>query len=178
MGDSAVLNNLAGIVGGENVISGPEAEVYTVGGVAPRIVLFPGSVEEVAEIMKAASRDSLSVVPMGSNTKRGLGDTVTKADAALSVKRLNRILEHESADLVATAECGMTLAGVPGRLGGKGQFLPVDPPHVAKGATLAGIIASNDSGPERLRYGTTRELLIGMKQSGRTGAYSAAGRRL
>ena len=110
MGDSAVLNNLAGIVGGENVISGPEAEVYTVGGVAPRIVLFPGSVEEVAEIMKAASRDSLSVVPMGSNTKRGLGDTVTKADAALSVKRLNRILEHESADLVATAECGMTLA--------------------------------------------------------------------
>ncbi len=178
MGDSAVLNNLAGIVGGENVISGPEAEAYSVGGVAPRIVLFPGSVEEVAEIMKAASRDSLSVVPMGSNTKRGLGDTVTRADAALSVKRLNRILEHESADLVATAECGMTLAAFQEGLGGKGQFLPVDPPHVGRGATLGGIIASNDSGPERLRYGTTRELLIGMKAVRADGSIFSGGAKV
>ncbi len=163
MSDSAILNSLAGIVGAENALSGVEAEAYSVGGVAPRIVLFPGSVEEVAEIMKAASRDSLSVVPMGSNTKRGLGDALERADAALSVKRLNRILEHESADLVATAECGITLSAFQEGLGGKNQFLPVDPPHAAKGATLGGIIASNDSGPERLRYGTTRELLIGMK---------------
>ena len=163
MGDSAILDSLAWIVGGENALSGVEAEAYSVGGVAPRIVLFPGSVEEVSEIMKAASRDSLSVIPMGSNTKRGLGDAPERADVALSVKRLNRILEHESADLVATAECGITLSAFQEGLGGKNQFLPVDPPHVAKGATLGGIIASNDSGPERLRYGTTRELLIGMK---------------
>ncbi|MCC6713443.1 MAG: FAD-binding oxidoreductase [Candidatus Dadabacteria bacterium] len=163
MGESAILKTLAGIVGGENALSGAWAEAYSVGGVAPRMVLFPGTVEEVSEIMKAATRDSLSVLPMGSNTKRGLGDAPARADIALSVKRLGRILEHESADLVATAECGMTLAALQEGLGGKGQFLPVDPPHVKEGATLGGIIASNDSGPERLRYGTTRELLIGMK---------------
>lgn len=163
MGESAILKTLAGIVGGENALSGAGAEAYSVGGVAPRIVLFPGTVEEVSEIMKAATRDSLSVLPMGSNTKRGLGDAPARADIALSVKRLDRILEHESADLVATAECGMTLAALQEGLGGKGQFLPVDPPHAKGGATLGGIIASNDSGPERLRYGTTRELLIGMK---------------
>ncbi|HML94379.1 MAG TPA: FAD-binding oxidoreductase [Thermodesulfobacteriota bacterium] len=163
MGDSAILKTLAGIVGGENAVPGDGAAEFSVGGVAPRIVLFPGTVEEVSEIMKAASRDSLSVIPMGSNTKRGLGDAVRGADVALSVKRLNRILEHESADLVATAECGMTLAALQEGLGGKGQFLPVDPPHVKEGATLGGIIASGDSGPERLRYGTARELLIGMK---------------
>ncbi|MCL4244976.1 MAG: FAD-binding oxidoreductase, partial [Candidatus Dadabacteria bacterium] len=163
MGDNAILNNLAGIVGGENAVPGDGAAEFSVGGVAPRIVLFPGTVEEVSEIMKAATRDSLTVIPMGSNTKRGLGDAVARADVALSVKRLDRILEHEAADLVATAECGMTLAGFQEGLGGKSQFLPVDPPHVKEGATLGGIIASGDSGPERLRYGTARELLIGMK---------------
>jgi glycolate oxidase FAD binding subunit len=163
MGDNSILNSLAGIVGRENAVSGEEASAFSVCGAAPRIVLFPGSVEEVSEIMKAASRDLLSVIPMGSNTKRGLGEAPGRADAALSVKRLNRILEHESADLVATAECGMTLSAFQEGLGGKSQFLPVDPPHAAKGATIGGIIASNDSGPERLRYGTTRELLIGMK---------------
>ncbi len=163
MGDNEILNNLAGIVGGENAVPGDGAAEFSVGGVAPRIVLFPGTVEEVSEIMKAASRDALSVIPMGSNTKSGIGGAVTRADVALSVKRLNRILEHESADMVATAECGLTLAAFQEGLGGKNQFLPVDPPHVKEGATLGGIIASGDSGPERLRYGTTRELLIGMK---------------
>ncbi len=61
MGDNEILNNLAGIVGGENAVPGDGAAEFSVGGVAPRIVLFPGTVEEVSEIMKAASRDSLSV---------------------------------------------------------------------------------------------------------------------
>jgi glycolate oxidase FAD binding subunit len=64
---------------------------------------------------------------------------------------------------VATTECGITLTGLQSHLRRKNQFLPVDPPHVQGGATVGGIIAANDSGPLRLRYGTSRELLIGMK---------------
>jgi glycolate oxidase FAD binding subunit len=113
--------------------------------------------------MKAASRARASVVPRGSGTKTGIGNKPLGADIVLSTRKLNRVIAHESSDLVATTECGITLTELQSHLGRKNQFLPVDPPHVQGGATVGGIIAANDSGPLRLRYGTSRELLIGMK---------------
>ena len=164
MPESSIFNQLAGIVGGENASQDPETlESSAVDGVIPKIVLFPDSIEQMSEIMKAASRGGASVVPRGSGTKRGIGNKPHGADIVLSTGRLNRLIEHESADLVATTECGITLSELQSHLGRKNQFLPVDPPHVRGGATVGGIIAANDSGPLRLRYGTSRELLIGMK---------------
>jgi len=164
MPESSLYNELKGIVGGENAVDDPQLlEQYAVEGVKPAIALFPDNIEQISEIMKAASRDGASVIPMGSGTKRALGNRPSGADIVLSTRRLNRVIEHESADLVATTECGITLSGFNAGLGAKNQFLPVDPPHIAAGATVGGIIAANDSGPLRLRYGTSRELLIGMK---------------
>ncbi|HKQ32127.1 MAG TPA: FAD-binding oxidoreductase, partial [Thermodesulfobacteriota bacterium] len=164
MPESSLYNELKGIVGGENAVDDPQLlGPYAVEGVKPAIALFPGSVEQISEIMKAASRASACVIPMGSGTKRALGNRPSGADIVLSTGKLNRVIEHESADLVATTECGITLRDFNAGLGVKNQFLPVDPPHIAAGATVGGIIATNDSGPLRLRYGTSRELLIGMK---------------
>jgi glycolate oxidase FAD binding subunit len=155
---------LTSIVGVENAVEDPRLlEPFAVDGVKPGIVLFPGSIEQISEVMKTASRASASVMPVGSGTKRGIGNKPLRADIVLSTKKLDRVIEHESSDLVATAECGITLSELNFRLGTRNQFLPVDPPHVNDGATVGGIIAANDSGPLRLRYGTTRELLIGMK---------------
>lgn len=164
MPESSIFNQLTGIVGGENASRDPETlESSAVDGVVPKIILFPENIEQISEIMKAASQAGVSVVPAGSGTKLGIGNKPLGADVILSTKKLNRVIEHESADLVATAECGITLADLQSHLRGKNQFLPVDPPHVRSGATLGGIIAANDSGPLRLRYGTSRELMIGMK---------------
>jgi glycolate oxidase FAD binding subunit len=164
MPESSIFNQLTGIVGGENASQDPQTlESSAVDGVIPKIVLFPDSIEQISEIMKAASCAGASVVPTGSGTKRGIGNKPLGADILISTRRLNRLIEHESADLVATAECGITLTGLQSHLRRKNQFLPVDPPHVQGGATVGGIIAANDSGPLRLRYGTSRELLIGMK---------------
>src|SRR5581483_3512800 len=66
-------------------------------------------------------------------------------------------------DLVGIAECGISLRDFQKALSEKNQFLATDPPHIERGATLGGIIATNDSGPMRLRYGTIRESLIGIK---------------
>lgn len=160
----SVKKKLTGIVGGENAVDDPQLlEQFSVECVTPGIVLFPVNIEQISEVMKAASRAGASVIPMGSGTKRALGNRPSGADIVLSVKKLDRIIEHESADLVATAECGITLGDFNASLGAKNQFLPVDPPHIEDGATVGGIIAANDSGPLRLRYGTARELLIGMK---------------
>ena len=164
MPESSLYNELKGIVGGENAVEDPQLlEPFSVEGVKPAIALFPENIEQISEIMKAASRAGACVIPMGSGTKRALGNRPSGADIVLSTGKLNRVIEHESADLVATTECGITLSDFNARLGVKSQFLPVDPPHIAGGATVGGIIAANDSGPLRLRYGTSRELLIGMK---------------
>src|SRR3990172_2374960 len=71
--------------------------------------------------------------------------------------------EHLASDLIATAECGVSLKKFQAELREKNQFLAIDPPHVELGATVGGIIATNDSGPKRLKFGTMRESLIGIK---------------
>ncbi|HSC34051.1 MAG TPA: FAD-binding oxidoreductase [Thermodesulfobacteriota bacterium] len=164
MPESSILNELTSIVGGENAVQDPHVlESSAVDGVIPKIVLFPENIEQISGIMKTASRAGASVAPTGSGTKRGIGNKPIGADIVLSTRKLDRVIAHESSDLVATTECGIALSDLQSYLGRKNQFLPVDPPHVRGGATVGGIIATNDSGPLRLRYGTSRELLIGMK---------------
>ncbi len=124
---------------------------------------FPQTIEEISEIMKVASRESLAIAPWGGGTKIGLGREPQKADVVICTRRLNRIIEYEPSDLVGIAECGISLRDFQKALSEKNQFLATDPPHIERGATLGGIIATNDSGPMRLRYGTIRESLIGIK---------------
>lgn len=160
----STLRNLCKIVDEKNVvIESEKLEGFSIDGVLPQIVLSPNNVDEVSEIMKLASKDSLSVVPWGSGTKMALGNKPQRADIILSTKNLGRIVEHGASDLVATTECGITLKKFQQGLKKENQFLAVDPPHVNSKATIGGIISTNDSGPERLRYGTIREFLIGIK---------------
>lgn len=158
------LKQIINIVGEDNTLSqSPELRLYSVEGKIPSMTVFPKSVEEISEVMKVASSESLAVIPWGGGTKIGLGRELRKVDIVICTKNLNRVLEHEASDLVTTTQCGISLKEFQGVLGEKNQFLAIDPPHFESGATVGGIIASNDSGPRRLRYGTMRELLIGIK---------------
>ncbi|MCK5392223.1 MAG: FAD-binding oxidoreductase [Deltaproteobacteria bacterium] len=160
----SIINNLHSIVGEENALSdNAKLESFSVDDVLPEIVLSPNNVEQISEIMKVASKESLSVIPWGSGTKSALGNKPDRADIVISTKNLNRILEHGASDLVATTESGVTLKKFQSVLNKENQFLALDPPHVGRKATVGGIIATNDGGPERLRYGTLREFLIGLK---------------
>lgn len=159
-----LFKEITDIVGNHNVLSiPPELERYSVDGKKPVVVALPETVGEVSEILKLASREMMSVTPWGGGTKIGLGREPQKVDVALCMKHLNRVVEYEAADLVAIAECGISLNGFQEVLKQKNQFLAIDPPHQQSGATLGGIIATNDSGPRRLRYGTLRESIIGIK---------------
>jgi glycolate oxidase FAD binding subunit len=79
----------------------------------------------------------------------------------LSLARLDRILAHEPADLTLSVECGMTLDVLDAVLRPHRQFLPLDParPHAS---TIGGLIATGAAGPYRARYGTMRDLLVGL----------------
>ena len=159
-----IANNLLRIVGEKNALT-EEAKLksFSVENVQPGIVLFPNEIEQVSEIMKLASKESISVIPWGSGTKSALGNLPESVDVVISTKNLDLIIEHGASDLVATTQCGITLKKFQSALNKERQFLAIDPPHVGREATVGGIIATNDSGPERLRYGTLREFLIGLK---------------
>jgi len=157
-----VTKRIGAIVGEANVLAGEGVKAYAVDGLIPEAVVFPGSVEELSEVMTFASEERLAVIPWGGGTAMGLGGIPERVDLIVSLKRLNRIIEHEPADLTASVQAGITLRDLQAFLGRRGQFLALDPPYPER-ATVGGILAANKSGPRRLRYGSARDLLIGIK---------------
>ncbi|HEU5201109.1 MAG TPA: FAD-binding oxidoreductase, partial [Ktedonobacterales bacterium] len=139
-----------------------DVKLFAIDGVAPRLATLPATIEEVAAIVKYASEQHLTVLPVGGSTDLDLGQPPEQYDLALSTTRLNALLEHEAADLTCSVQSGITLADLQQRLRTKGQFLALDPPNTHH-ATIGGILAANASGPQRLRYGSARDLAIGLR---------------
>ena len=155
-------NELESILGPERVFAREEAASYAVDGIVPQAVALPGTVEEVAEVMRLAHHEGAAVIPWGGGTAMGLGNLPRRYDIALSLTRLNAVVEHEPADLTATVLAGRTLADFQAHLSSVGQFLPLDPPSPAE-ATIGGILAANASGPSRHAHGTARDLVLGLR---------------
>ncbi len=131
-----------------------------VGGVVPREVVRPDTVEQVAEVLRAAAADGRAVVPAGGRSKLSWAPPPESCDLLLDLTGLDRVVEHVAGDLTVVAEAGVTLADLQATVGEAGQLLALDPPEA--GATLGGVVSANASGPRRLRYGTARDLLIGI----------------
>jgi glycolate oxidase FAD binding subunit len=135
---------------------------FAIDGREPREVVFPESIEQVSAILQAAREQCLAVAPVGHGGFLHLGGLPRRYDLALSLQRLNRVVDYQPTDMTVTVEAGMTLARLQEVLGEHGQWLPVDPPLLEQ-ATIGGIIAANLSGPVRLSQGTMRDFLIGLK---------------
>jgi glycolate oxidase FAD binding subunit len=131
-----------------------------VDGVPVAQVARPGSVEEAGQVLRAAAADGLSVVVTGGGGKLGLGNPPDRADLLVSTERLDQVLEHAAGDLVVRVQAGVPLARLQAALAPAGQWLALDPPEPR--ATVGGVVAANASGPRRLRYGTVRDLIIGI----------------
>jgi glycolate oxidase FAD binding subunit len=131
-----------------------------VDGVVPRHVAEPADAKELAATLHAASCDAQATVLRGGGTKLGWGRVPSAVDLIVSTARLNTLLVHRHGDMTATAHAGVTLAQFNRELARHGQWLPIESAFDA--ATIGGIVATNDSGPVRHRYGTPRDLLIGV----------------
>jgi glycolate oxidase FAD binding subunit len=131
-----------------------------VDGVPVERVARPGSVEEASQVLAAAAADGLAVTFVGGASKLGLGNPPERADLIVSTGRLDQVLEHAAGDLVVRVQGGARLADLQAALAPAGQWLALDPPE--PGATVGGVVAANASGPRRLRYGTVRDLIIGI----------------
>ncbi|HYU57270.1 MAG TPA: FAD-binding oxidoreductase [Actinomycetota bacterium] len=123
----------------------------------------PPTSPEAAEILREAAARSLSVRFRGGGTKFDWGNATPEPDLIVSTHGLNRIVEHNAADLTAVLEAGVRLADAQAAFAESGQMLAIDPPLGPDDeATIGGIVASGDSGPLRHRYGAARDLLVGM----------------
>jgi len=129
-------------------------------GITPRLVAEPTSGEACAAVLAAAAAGRVPTVMRGSGTKSGWGRPLDAVDLVVSTKSLNNLLVHRDGDLTVTVGAGVTLARLNTALSARGQWLPVDSAFV--GTTVGGALATNDSGPLRQRFGTPRDLLIGI----------------
>ena len=153
---------LAHAVGSANVADAGQLPLYAVDGVVPKAVVFASTREQVAEVMRLAAAEGLAVTPWGGGSAMALGNTPQRLDVVLGTMRMSRIVEHESADMTATVEAGITLESLNDALALHGQHLPFDAP-LAERATIGGILAANASGPRRLAFGTPRDRVIGIR---------------
>jgi len=128
--------------------------------VVPGEVLEPVTPEALAEVLADASGRRLATVIRGGGSKLTWGRIPERIDLVLSTARLGDTLIHRDGDLTATVSAGVRLADLNTHLAGKGQWLPVESAFDA--TTIGGLIATNDAGPLRHRFGTPRDLLLGV----------------
>jgi glycolate oxidase FAD binding subunit len=163
---------------GSSVLAGRGAirradDTDAIDGVKPGLVIEPESPEALADMLAWASRERRSLVLRGRGTKLGWGRRPDPIDVILSTRRLNRVLAYAHGDLTATFQAGALLADVNRELGRQRQWLPLDTPF--DHTTIGGTIATNDSGSLRQRYGTPRDLLIGIHLATTDGRLVKAG---
>lgn len=175
--DPSLVSDLETLLGGEAVLPPDRCGDFTVDGLVPRAAVAPASVEQVAEVLRYAHRQGLALIPWGGGTMMRMGNVPRRYDIALSLSRLNRVLEHEPADLTLTCQAGVTLAEVQRHLAPAGQLLPLDPPQRER-ATIGGTLAASASGPSRHAYGTARDFTIGLRAVTAHGRIIKAGGRV
>jgi glycolate oxidase FAD binding subunit len=137
----------------------------SVAGVMPSYVASPASVAEASGVMRAAAGLGLAVLPRGTGTRLAWGAPPRRCDLVVDTLRLDQVLEHEAGDLVARVQAGVTIDKLAGVLGLAEQQLALDLPAAPGGAgrgTVGGVLATGVAGPRRLRYGTPRDLGIGI----------------
>ena len=157
---TALLSHLESIVGPEGLTREPSA--FAVDGLTPLAAVAPATYEQIAEVVRYAHAEGLAVIPWGGGTHMHIGNIPARYDVALSLSRLDQVVEHEPADLTASCQAGITLNRLRDQLGTHGQFVPLDPLSREK-ATVGGVLAANISGPSRHAYGTPRDFTIGLR---------------
>ncbi len=118
--------------------------------------------EQVSAVLRLCAEADATVTPWGGGTAMALGNPPRQVEVVLNTGRLDRVIDHDPANLTVTAESGISLAALQQLLAAQRQFVPVDPPFPER-STVGGIVAANLNGPRRSYYGSVRDLVIGMK---------------
>ncbi len=133
-------------------------------GVEVQQVEKPAGEREAREILTRAFQGRQTVFPCGGGTSLSAGVLPERVDLALDTTGMDQVVNFDPLNLNLEVSAGMTLDQINGFLAGQGKgfFLPLDPPWSNR-TTIGGAYAANSSGPMRLRYGTLRDLVLGVR---------------
>jgi D-lactate dehydrogenase (cytochrome) len=136
---------------------------------------MPADEGEAVDIVRRAFRDSIALVPVGEGRRKDFGNL--SEGLPLRSSRLTAVFGYDPPNQVVSAGAGMPLGRLQDLLATNGQWLPIRP-LLGNRSTLGGIAALGACGPERLRYGAPRDLVLGMRFVSGTGRVIAAGGRV
>ncbi|MBN60154.1 MAG: glycolate oxidase subunit GlcD [Gemmatimonadetes bacterium] len=164
----ALTRELGGLLREDQILTSPEdLSVYAFDGTAmlhqrPACVALPESRDEVARILTLCNEREVPVVTRGSGTGLAGGAVPSQGGVVLCLVRLNRILELDAANLVLVAEPGVLTQKVADEAQAAGLFYPPDPGSI-KISTIGGNVANNSGGLRGLKYGVTRDYIMGLE---------------
>ena len=162
-----LASELRKLVGNEIVSNDPETLVAHGGDKwfaahQPDVVVFARSADDVSELLRFASREKIPVTARGGGFGYVGGCVPAHGGVALSLMRMNRINEINFADAVAIVEPGVCTADLKAAVRAQKLFYPPDPASM-KDCTIGGNVATNAGGPRCLKYGVTRNYVIGLE---------------
>jgi glycolate oxidase FAD binding subunit len=136
----------------------------------------PETEAALAALVAAAGEGGARLVTEGGGTKRHYGPAAPPEARRVSLRRLARVTAHDVGDMILSVQAGARLADVQAALAAHDQWLPLDPPF--PDATIGGVLATASSGPRRLGYGTSKDLLLGLRVVGARGRVTKSGGRV
>lgn len=175
------ISEIAGIVGQDNVLTAPE-ELCCYSYDASRIkgfpdcVAVPGSAREVSELLRLANRDRFPVFPRGAGSGMVGASVPRLGGLVLTAGRMRRILEIDPDNMLAVVEPGVVLGDFQKEVQRHGLFYPPDPASLPF-STIGGNVAMCSGGPRAVKYGVTRDYVLGLEVVLPTGTILKTGTR-
>ena len=166
--NSTQIEKLKAIIGDKNVLTGKEDlltysyDATTMWRHLPDVVVFPQTTEQVSQIIQLAGSNQIPVTARGGGTNLSGGSIPVKGGIVLCLARMNRIINIKKATLTAEVEAGVNLQDFQQALAKEALFYPPDP-QSAQGCTMGGTLAENASGPLGVKYGVSKQYLLGIE---------------
>lgn len=163
-----VLSKLKEIAGESNYFDSPEDKiVYSYDGTPlfeklPEAVIFPQNEQQISDIVKLANEEKFAVIPRGAGTGLSGGTVPTDDSVVLVLTKWNKIIEIDQANLTATVQPGVVTGQLQDEIEKLGIFYPPDPGS-RNVCTIGGNIAENAGGLRGLKYGVTKDYVLGLE---------------
>ena len=178
-----IIGELAEVVGSANALSGADAaedyghdEALATEAVRPAYVVRPGSADEVAGVVRIAAAHGIPVTARGSGSGMCGACRPTAHSIVVSFERMNAVLEIDAGNQVAVVQPGVTLSELDEQANAAGLTYPVSPGELS--ASLGGTIATNAGGMRAVRYGVTRNNVVGLQAVLGTGEVIRSGGKI
>lgn len=165
--DNKIIEEIIKVVGKENALTSPEErKCYSfdarTDGAIPDLVVFPTSAQDVSKLLTLANKHRFPVIPRGQGSGLTGGSIPINGGVVLTFTKMNKILEIDTKNLVAVVEPGVITFVFQEEVAKHGLFYPPDPASY-KYSSIGGNVAECSGGPNSMKYGVTRDYVLGLE---------------